>query len=63
MSFNTINVKALCPSLQYTVVNVVLGRGIGESETKWQAGHLLAMMMRFDELLKTVSDVLPQFIR
>lgn len=62
MALHSINIKALSPTLQDTVVDVILGGGIGEGETQGKLRELLALVVRFNELLQTVGDVLPQLL-
>ncbi len=63
LALNAINIKALGPSLQDTFVNVVLRGWVGKGETQRQCSNVLAVtMMSFEELVKTVGNVLPELI-
>jgi hypothetical protein len=62
LTLNAVNVEALGPSLQNTVVDVVLSGRVGEGETKRKLVKLLALVVVFDELLQTIGDVAPKLV-
>lgn len=62
MTLDTVDIEALGPALQNTVIDVLLSRGVGESETEGQLGEVSFLVVVLDELLQAVGDVLPQFI-
>merc|ERR1712093_381559 len=62
LTLDTVDVETLRPALEDTVVYVILSRGVRESEPEWKADKLLITVVGFDELLKTVCDVFPEFL-
>jgi hypothetical protein len=62
MALDTVNIKALCPALQNTVVDIVLCRGIRKGEAQWQGRELLILVMVFNKLLQAVGNILPELL-
>ena len=60
LALDTFNVETLGPSLKNTLIDVVLGSGVGEGETQGKLLHVGAVaMVCFEELEETVGDVVP----
>lgn len=62
LALDAVNVETLGPALEDAVVDVVLGGGVGEGETKRELVELLALVVVLDELLETVGDVAPKLV-
>lgn len=62
LALDTVNVKALGPALQNSMVDVVLSGRVGEGEAQGQLGEILILVMVLDELLQTIGNVLPQLL-
>jgi len=62
LALDTVNVEALGPALEHTVVDVVLAGGVREGEAERELVKLLALVVVFDELLEAVGDITPKLI-
>lgn len=62
LALDTVNVEALGPALEHTVVDVVLAGGVGEGETEGKLVELLALVVVLNELLQAVGDVTPKLV-
>ena len=64
LALDTSDVETLGPTLQNTLVDVVLRGRVGESETKGQVvNDLVAVaVVSLDELVEAVGDVVPELI-
>jgi hypothetical protein len=61
-TFHSVNIKALCPALQDPMVNVVLGRRVGEGESQRVFRKLLSFVMVFQKLLNTIGNIVPHLL-
>ena len=61
VAFNVWDVETLGPSLQDTLVDLVLGSWEGESETQWQSLVATLWELLLDEGLQGISDEAPDF--
>lgn len=62
LALNAVDVETFGPALENTMVYVILSGRVRESETKRETGQLLATVVRLNELLETVGNVLPEFL-
>ena len=62
LALDAVDVEALGPTLENTVVDVVLAGGVGEGETERKLVELLALVVVLDELLKAVGDIAPKLV-
>jgi len=63
LAFDAFNVETFCPTLQHSVVDVLLRSWVRKCEAKRQFIQFLALVVVIDKLLKTVGDISPQLIR
>jgi len=62
LALDTVNIKTLCPSLEDTVVNILLSGRVREGETEGKLVQLLTFVVVLDELLQAVGDVTPELL-
>ena len=62
VALDTVDVEALCPPLEDTVVDEVLCSRVGEGETQRQVLKLLVFVVVFNELLQAVGNVAPELV-